>query len=49
MFPRIPKRWSRRWRQARPLIAAIDDPIARRKLVELDEMIAAAGGVWVEA
>ena len=35
--------------QARPLIAAMDDPIARRKLVELDEMIAAAGGVWVEA
>ncbi len=35
--------------QARPLMAAIDDPIARRKLVELDEMIAAAGGVWVEA
>jgi len=35
--------------EARPLIAAIDDPIARRKLVELDEMIAAAGGVWVEA
>ena len=35
--------------EARPLIAAIDDPIARRKLIELDEMIAAAGGVWVEA
>ena len=35
--------------QARPLMAAIDDPIARRKLIELDEMIAAAGGVWVDA
>ncbi len=35
--------------QARPLIAAIDDPIAKRKLTELDEAIAAAGGVWVDA
>jgi len=35
--------------KARPLIAAIDDPIAKRKLVELDEVMAAAGGVWAEA
>ena len=35
--------------EARSLIAAIDDPIARRKLAELDEVIASAGGVWVEA
>ena len=35
--------------EARPLIAAIDDPIARRKLVELDEVIATAGGVYAEA
>ena len=35
--------------EARALIAAIDDPIARRKLIELDETIASAGGVWVEA
>lgn len=35
--------------QARPLIAAIDDPIAKRKLTELDEAIAAADGIWVDA
>ena len=35
--------------EARPLIAAIDDPIAKRKLTELDETIAAADGVWAEA
>ena len=35
--------------KARPLIAAIQDPIALRKLVELDEAIALAAGVWVDA
>ncbi len=32
--------------QARPLIAAIHDPIAERKLKELDETMALAAGVW---
>jgi len=35
--------------KARPLIAAINDPLAREKLAELDEAIAACAGVWVEA
>jgi len=34
--------------KARPLIAGIDDPIARRKLVELDEAIALAAGLWLD-
>jgi LmbE family N-acetylglucosaminyl deacetylase len=35
--------------KARPLIAAIDDPLARIKLVELDEAILLCSGTWVEA
>ncbi len=35
--------------KARPLIAAIDDPWARRKLTELDEAIALCAGLWVDA
>ncbi len=35
--------------KARPLIAAIADPLAREKLVELDEAIAACAGIWIEA
>jgi len=35
--------------KARPLIAAIDDPLAKAKLTELDEAIAACAGLWFEA
>ncbi|MGO9011386.1 MAG: PIG-L family deacetylase [Bryobacteraceae bacterium] len=35
--------------KARPLIAAIDDPLAREKLAELDEAIADCAGMWIEA
>ena len=35
--------------QARPLIAAIEDPLAKRKLVELDETMALCAGMWLEA
>jgi LmbE family N-acetylglucosaminyl deacetylase len=35
--------------KARPLIAAIDDPLAKIKLVELDETIAQCAGLWLEA
>lgn len=34
--------------KVRPLIAAIDDPIARRKLADLDETIAMAAGLWLD-
>jgi LmbE family N-acetylglucosaminyl deacetylase len=35
--------------KARPLIAAISDPLAKIKLAELDEAIAGCAGLWVEA
>src|SRR3984957_1391044 len=35
--------------KARPLIAAISDPLAKIKLGELDEAIALCAGLWVEA
>src|SRR4051794_34247476 len=35
--------------KARPLIAAIADPLAKTKLVELDETMALCSGVWAEA
>jgi LmbE family N-acetylglucosaminyl deacetylase len=35
--------------RARPLVAAIDDPLAKAKLIELDEAIAACAGLWIEA
>ncbi|HXA50706.1 MAG TPA: NEW3 domain-containing protein, partial [Candidatus Acidoferrum sp.] len=35
--------------KARPLIAAINDPLAKIKLGELDEAIALCAGLWVEA
>jgi hypothetical protein len=35
--------------KARPLIAAIDDPLAKVKLTELDETAALCAGVYVEA
>ena len=35
--------------KARPLIAAINDPLAHEKLAELDETIANCAGMWIEA
>jgi LmbE family N-acetylglucosaminyl deacetylase len=35
--------------KARPLIAAIDDPLAKVKLVEADEVLALCAGIWAEA
>ncbi|MGO9230511.1 MAG: PIG-L family deacetylase [Bryobacteraceae bacterium] len=35
--------------KARQLVAAIDDPLAREKLAELDEAIASCAGIWTEA
>ena len=35
--------------QARPLIAAINDPLAKIKLVEIDELMAKCAGLWAEA
>ena len=35
--------------KARPLIAAIDDPLAKAKLAELDETIGKCAGIWLEA
>ena len=35
--------------EARPLIAAINDPLAGQKLKELDELMALASGLWLEA
>ena len=35
--------------RARPLIAAINDPYARKKLADLDETIALCAGLWLDA
>ncbi|HEY1338837.1 MAG TPA: PIG-L family deacetylase [Bryobacteraceae bacterium] len=35
--------------KARPVISAIDDPLAKTKLAELDEAIASCAGLWIEA
>lgn len=35
--------------RARPLIAAIQDPLARHKLKELDDMLALCAGLWLDA
>ena len=35
--------------KARPLIAKMDDPLAKIKLAELDEAIAECAGIWMEA
>ena len=35
--------------KARPLIAAISDPLAKIKLAELDETIARCAGIWADA
>lgn len=35
--------------EARPLIASLSDPLAKIKLVELDELVAKCAGVWAES
>jgi len=35
--------------KARQLIAAINDPLAHTKLVEIDELIATCSGLWIDA
>src|ERR1039457_7198224 len=35
--------------KARPLVAAISDPLAKIKLAELDETIARCAGIWADA
>lgn len=35
--------------KARPLIAAISDPLARIKLEELDDLLAQCAGLWIDA
>ncbi len=35
--------------KARPMIAAINDPLAKIKLVEMDELMAKCAGIWAEA
>jgi len=35
--------------KARPLVAAISDPLAKLKLAELDEALARCAGIWMEA
>jgi LmbE family N-acetylglucosaminyl deacetylase len=35
--------------KARPLVAAINDPLAKLKLAELDETIARCAGIWADA
>ncbi len=35
--------------KARPLIAAMDDPLAKRKLAELDETLALCSALWLDA
>ncbi len=47
--PAHPERAIPQLAKARPLIAAISDPLARIKLAELDEAMANCAGLWVEA
>jgi LmbE family N-acetylglucosaminyl deacetylase len=47
--PQHPERIIPQLVKARPLIAAINDPLAKIKLGELDEAIALCAGLWVEA
>jgi LmbE family N-acetylglucosaminyl deacetylase len=47
--PEHPEKTIPRLAQARSLIAAIADPLAKIKLAELDETIAQCAGLWVEA
>ncbi len=47
--PAAPQQLIKPLTDARPLIAAIDNPIARHKLHELDETIADAAGLWLDA
>jgi LmbE family N-acetylglucosaminyl deacetylase len=48
-LPAHPEELLPRLAKVRPLIAAIDDPMARRKLKELDELMALCGGLSLEA
>ena len=47
--PDDPERTLKALAEARPLIAAIDDPLARHKLNELDEAMADCAALWVDA
>jgi LmbE family N-acetylglucosaminyl deacetylase len=47
--PRHPEKSIPSLVKARPLVAAINDPLAKVKLAELDETIAACSGLWIEA
>jgi LmbE family N-acetylglucosaminyl deacetylase len=47
--PAHPEKSVARLATARPLIAAIHDPLAAAKLVELDEAIALCTGLWADA
>lgn len=47
--PAHPEELLPRLAKVRPLIASISDPLAKRKLGELDELMALAGGVSLEA
>jgi LmbE family N-acetylglucosaminyl deacetylase len=47
--PAHPEELLPRLAKVRPLIAAIDDPLARRKLKELDELMALSSGLSLEA
>jgi LmbE family N-acetylglucosaminyl deacetylase len=47
--PRHPEKTIPALAEARPLVAAIGDPLARMKLVELDEAVALCAGLWVGA
>jgi LmbE family N-acetylglucosaminyl deacetylase len=47
--PTHPEELLPRLAKVRPLIAAIDDPLARRKLKELDELTALSAGLSLEA
>jgi LmbE family N-acetylglucosaminyl deacetylase len=47
--PRHPEKALPFLAKARPLVAKIDDPLARVKLVEVDETIALCAGLWAEA
>src|SRR5260370_39294842 len=47
--PAHPEKAIQRLLKARPLVAAIDDPLAKVKLAELDETVALCAGLYVEA
>ncbi|HXI40091.1 MAG TPA: hypothetical protein VNH83_08935, partial [Bryobacteraceae bacterium] len=49
LVPEQPERTIPLLLKARPLIAAMDDPLAKRKLAELDETVALCSGLWLDA